>query len=396
MQNEIKAFFETIGILKYRLISHNIEIKDYDADMDVEICKKIQFNYLFFEFNSNIYRVDYSGSDKQEIKNLISEVIKNNFIFCDYINLDIDDLDYEYQYQKHKVISKKSLKYFKEKYQLCKEMKFSEFDWKMKVFTAKKCTEYYFEESTLYISVEPMQGMPIKEILIKNPTDFESIEKRLNDIIVNLKCVVNNQMLGIEQRTGMCIFSPEIAHMILKYLCNALKGEQILYGCSFISMDDFNKKIIDEKLSIYKLTKIMDSEGSLLGRKYYIKNGELISGINDIRTASYLKQHAGDTSLVVDSRCSIVNIEKVYISPIEQIVFDGIPVYDKFLGNQVLFNQLTGEIKFTIGTDDNSRFIHIEENIISLINKIQCSVYFDNEEKKYTEYEYGLLIDLKK
>ncbi len=124
-----------------------------------------------------------------------------------------------------------------------------------------------------------------------------------------------------------------------------------------------------------------------------MKDGVLVAALNDVRSASYLRQSAGDARFFYQDLCTATSAGDIRLLPYCNQNYDNITVFDTIAGNQLFYNQITGELKMILLSSDTGACIHIDEHIVEFFNRIQGAYGFSDADDSFADF--GLLIDTK-
>lgn len=381
MIQKIKRILYKIGIKNYKIVKHTIHqsnikyIRESDAE---ELKKDICYYNVFFENDNHIYRIDFSIMTDDEIKDTICKMLAQKQWYCDFV---------EDCFKDSPVPKVQNLEVFRIESSILKNLfsMYSNVSQVQYLFTNIK-TECYLpfssyqqvsSESSLSLLVQLIPNYPKHEIVVYNTKCIADITKEIKRQIdqFNAQMSISNSppVLCCSKRVRL---SPEITKTLISFLCNALHGDPILFGSSFITSQSFNTKILTNRLSLFRENSynILDGEGQIVKHKYYIKDGVLLSAFNDIRSASYLSQTAGDTIIVADNLRAMIDSHNVLVSPCNENAAEGLPLFDAISGSQFYYNQITGDLYMHLLSTASGTSILINEHILKLFNKIECSV----------------------
>ncbi len=386
------------GATEYRIVKHTLSKKVFETPLaGNSLSKELTFYIIFFKVDSHVYRVDFTGAELDVLKETIECLIISRQWYCEEINLS--------ELQTDSVIMKPSIE--------------RDFDWRgllnvlsdccinivrmqysdtvddVECLTNAGCEKCSKREQTISCMVEVAQDFPYREIIVNNPKEINVVKNEIIAQIDLLKKIIGNDIAyNLECNLDRILLSKDITKTIISLFCNALHGEQIMFGTSFISREDFNRTIFVRPISFFKKNRYnIDAEGTRCVQKYYVKDGVLVSAFNDMKSASYLKQSAGDTFVNHEELCTAISFDNVCIAPFRCHGVDDIPLFDTIAGSQFFFNQITGELKVNLLSSITGAQIHIDEHIVSFINRIECAYAFDDVDAD--NGEYGLLVEMR-
>lgn len=398
MFHSIKSILCDKGLTEYRIVKHTLSKKVFETPLTSNSSsKELTFYIIFFKVDSHVYRVDFTGAELDVLKETIECLIISRQWYCEEINLS--------EFQTDSVIMEPSIT--------------SDFDWKGLLNALSDCcinigTMQYSDtidvvecltntgyekcskrEQKISCMVEVAQDFPYREIIINNPREINVVKNEIVAQFDLLKKIISNAIAyNPECNLNRILLSKDITKTIISLFCNALHGEQIIFGSSFISKDDFNRTIFTRPLSFFKKNRYnIDAEGTRCVQKYYVKDGVLVSAFNDMKSASYLQQRAGDTFVKREELCTAISFNNIYILPLRCHGADDIPLFDTIAGSQFFFNQITGELKMNLLSSITGAQIHIDEHIVSFINRIEYAYAFDDVDAD--NGEYGLLVEMR-
>lgn len=399
MVESIKKIFIGIGIENYKIVKHSSVQELYDLTESLNTTRKEISSYIIlFRVGSHLYKMEFSGTVQVLLKESILDMVRNNLWYCG----EEDEFDKPGEHmissgQLTNFINPESLQAIKDKYPLCKRIYCCNSRLKTECFMLEK--QYVCEKSDTVISVwaEMIKGFPAKEITIRNPQCVDEVVIELDKqsrILSDIAKCKNAANAGIEQTCGKILLSSDISKMLVLLLCYSLHGEQVIFGASFISAKDFALSIFQRPLSIYRENDgKIDAEGFLRRRKYYIRDGVLLSAFNDIKTASYLHQTAGDTEFNAEKLCTTIDFDKIVMAPCCTIIDKETPMYDLIAGNQFLYNQVTGELSLDLLATALGSHVCINDHIVNLFNKVECAYTPESSASSMSD-NYCLLINL--
>lgn len=400
MVESIKKLLSEMGIHQYKLVEYitkqTIKKCIYGCQPE-EMLKDIIFYKLFFEKDDHIFRIDFSYINCRDLKDIICKMINQGAWYCDYTEQFFAEVEITPQIVEVSCLENSVMDELFEIYPNILQMQHNFTEIKIGCSNANYYCQHIYVESVFNLLIHLIPNCPAHEIVINNVKNIEDIMDQIERELFFLK-----EQKSVCKCPSFCnsdeiIISPKITNTIVSFLCNLLQGEQIIFGSSYFTPSSFNTKIFKNNLSLYRdnYNDVLDGEGQITTSKYYIKEGILLSGFNDIRIASYLAQTAGDTVIIADELRAILNFNNVIISPCKKNTETELPLFDTIIGNQVYFNQTTGDLYMNLFSSSSGEAIVINEGIVDFFNKVECSVlYIDNADRKRDSY--GLIVNLEK
>lgn len=400
-ENIIELLCE-MGIEKFKVVKHTINqaLCTYIREsLPEKFMKKIALYKVFFCEENHIYRIDFTYDDCDELKDSICKMLAQKQWYCDYSeNFFEDNQTIMMPCSEISCLEPSLLQNLLATYKNITQLQYLFTEIEIERSTLRSSCKQIRNESTLSLKIKLGSNFPEHEIVVYNGKKIDDISDEINR---QLKLIFSQTSIAASSPT-VCLskkilLSPDIAKTLVSFFCNSLQGDQVLFGTSFVTPKCFGHKMLNNQLSLYRKNTYnkIDGEGQIIGLKYYIKNGILISAFNDIKSASYLSQTAGDTAIVADNLNTMLDFHNIYIDPQRQNVGPNLPVFDAIGGNQFYYNQITGELFMNLLSTSSGTTIFINEHLVDFFDRVECAVVFNNTSGMNTN-DYGLLINFEK
>lgn len=400
MTEIIYKLLREIGITKYKVVKYTINqiLCTYMRKRAPErFVKKLAFYKVFFYRDNHIFRIDFTYDDYNDLKDSIYKMLAQKQWYCDYVeDFFVDSPTLLMSCPKVQCLEPSLLQNLLNMFPNINQLQylFTEIETESSTFFSS-CKQTR-NESTLSLKMKLIPNYPEHEIVVYNAEELHDISNEINRQLKQFSL----QVSMITSSPNLCqsrkiLLSPNITKTLISFFCNSLQGEQVLFGTSFITSKCFGHKMLKDCLSLYRKNtyNVIDGEGQIISLKYYIKNGVLHSAFNDVKSASYLSQTAGDTVIVADNLNTTLDFHNIYIDPLRQNIERNIPLFDAIGGDQVYYNQITGELFMNLLSTESATTILINEQIVNFFDKIECAVAF-NDATDMAANSYGLLINL--
>ena len=182
---------------------------------------------------------------------------------------------------------------------------------------------------------------------------------------------------------GIIVIPSSIMELIYTMLINALFGQLINAGRSFIKAENFQNLLFSPYLTIkddpyhYLYQDVhFDAEGSLLNNKYLIKEGVLLGCCNDLESASVLNLTAGNLFYDYNKNISMVQATTLVIETHKIIESNMVDIYIEGIYNGHFdMNIITGILSTSLyGIEINTGHRYEYTLNISLIDLLKSII----------------------
>lgn len=387
MIDSIKRYFGLINVKNFRIIEHNIIeytiIQKDDHKTKTE--KSIYFVIIIFENEDRIYKIEIPSCDNETLFDILNQIIKDKLSWVSYsINLEA-----QLTAKNNEILGQyKSIAEYE------KEINYylSEFLNRKRYTLIAMNSKYIRHISKVYFSnahCEQNYNEHSLELHICNNKKEESYLLGSNNILEELLKEINSPSIApsieiqkYEDFKGNVLMPTTIMETIFLVLTFALNGHLISAGRSFIKSEHFMQPIAssyftmvdDPSCSMYKNSEF-DAEGSLLTKKYLIKNGILTDCLNDIESAFALKLKPGNAFINYNNRHVQIAASTIFIKVDKIMNIEDVDIVVEGVYNQqISIDIMTGNLNFLLyGRDkrqEERRIYRMDTNIIELMQKI--------------------------